>query len=268
MLALPRKLHPLAARADGVCQGRVQIQPGAHLVEVRDLQFAALADLARGRLQLSENQLEQGRLAGAIRADQADLVAAQDGGGEIANDQLVHGAGAGALEHHADIGQLGDDLAAGCAAVDLQPHLAERVAPLLTLAAQHLQPLDARHTARAPRFHALADPHLLLRQQLVGTRIGQRIGGQLLVLHLLIGAEVARVAAQDAAVQLDDAGRHAIEKRAVVGDQHHAALEAAQQLLQPIDGVEVEVIGRLVQQQHIGHGHQRLRQRDALFHAA
>ena len=59
-----------------------------------------------------------------------------------------------------------------------------------------------------------------------------------------------------------------VEEGAVVGDQHHAALEAAQQLLEPGDRVEVEVVGGLVEQQHVGHGHQRLRQRDALLHAA
>ena len=37
---------------------------------------------------------------------------------------------------------------------------------------------------------------------------------------------------------------------------------------QPVDGVEVEVVGGLVEQQHVGHGDQRLRQRHALLHAA
>ncbi len=92
--------------------------------------------------------------------------------------------------------------------------------------------------------------------------------GQLLFLQPLVGAEVARVAAQHAAVELDDARGHRVEEGAVVGDQHHAALEAAQQLLEPGDRVQVQVVGGLVEQQHLGHGHQRLRQRDALLHAA
>jgi hypothetical protein len=92
--------------------------------------------------------------------------------------------------------------------------------------------------------------------------------GQLLLLHALVGAEVAGVAAQDAAVELDDAGGHAVQEGAVVGDQHHAALEAHQQALQPVDGIQVQVVGGLVEQQHVGHGHQRLGQGHALLHAA
>ena len=51
-------------------------------------------------------------------------------------------------------------------------------------------------------------------------------------------------------------------------DQHQAALEADQQFLQPGDRIQVEVVGGLVEQQHVRHRHQRLRQRDALLHAA
>ena len=39
-------------------------------------------------------------------------------------------------------------------------------------------------------------------------------------------------------------------------------------VFQPGDRVEVEMVGRLVEQQHVGHGDQRLRERDALLHAA
>ena len=49
---------------------------------------------------------------------------------------------------------------------------------------------------------------------------------------------------------------------------HQAAGKLQQQLLQPLDGVQVEVVGRLVQQQHVGPRHQRLRQRHALARAA
>ncbi len=166
------------------------------------------------------------------------------------------------------VAQLGHDLAAGHAGVDLQPHLTERVAPLRALRAQALQPLDARHAARAPRFDTLADPLLLLRQQLVGARVGQRVGSELIFLEPFVGAEVAGVAAQHATIELDDARGHRIEEGAVMGDQHHAALESDQQLLEPGDRVQVQVVGGFVEQQHLGHGHQRLRQGDTLLHAA
>jgi hypothetical protein len=74
----------------------------------------------------------------------------------------------------------------------------------------------------------------------------------------------ARVARQLAAVELDDAGGDVVEEHAVVGDDHDRAAEVADQLLQPQDAVEVEVVGGLVEQQQVGLGDQRARQRHAL----
>ena len=79
MLALVADLDPFAAGADEVFQRGVQVERVAHLVEVGDLQIGALAHLAAVGLQLAEDELEQRGLAGAVGADQADLVAAQDG---------------------------------------------------------------------------------------------------------------------------------------------------------------------------------------------
>ena len=53
-----------------------------------------------------------------------------------------------------------------------------------------------------------------------------------------------------------------------MGDEHHAAAPALQERFEPVDGFDVEVVGRFVQQQHIGAGHQRARQQHAALHAA
>ena len=50
--------------------------------------------------------------------------------------------------------------------------------------------------------------------------------------------------------------------------QQQGAGPVAQQLLQPLDGVDVEVVGRLVEQQHVGRRDQRLRQGHPLARAA
>ena len=68
-----------------------------------------------------------------------------------------------------------------------------------------------------------------------------------------------------AAVQFDDPGRHPIQESAVMRNGHDAALEIDQQVFQPFDRVEVQVVGGLVQQQHVGTAYQRLGQRDPLF---
>jgi len=85
-------------------------------------------------------------------------------------------------------------------------------------------------------------------------------------LHQVLG-KVAGVAQQLAAVQLDDGGGDLVEKGPVVGDGDDAAIETDQQIFQPGNRVQVQVVGRLVEQQHIGLGDQRLRQRYALFGA-
>ena len=92
-----------------------------------------------------------------------------------------------------------------------------------------------------------------------------RLLGELLLLLRLVLAEIAGVGAQLAAVEFDDAGGDAVEEGAVVGDGDDAALEIEQQVFQPLDGVQVQVVGRLVEQQHVRPPHQRLRQRHALL---
>ncbi len=60
-------------------------------------------------------------------------------------------------------------------------------------------------------------------------------------------------------LDVDDPIDHAIEKLAVVGDEQQRPGIVAQPVFQPQDGVEVEVVGRLVEQQEIGAAHERLR---------
>ena len=261
MLARAADLDPLAARADGVGQRGVGVERLAHLVEVRDLDLRALLDRAAVGLQLAQDQLEQRRLAGAIGADQADLVAAQDGGGEALHDRPAAVGLAGVL-------QLGHDLAAAGAGIQVQPGAADHVTARGALVAQRHKPVDAADAAGAAGLDATADPDLFLRQQLVGAGVGQGLGLQLTQLGGLELGEVAGVAAQLAAVEFDDAGRHRVQKGPVVGDDQQRAAEVDQQVLQPEDCVQIQVVGRLVEQQHVGRGGQRLGQRDALAQAA
>ena len=89
MLALAANLNPFAARADEVFQGGVQVQGVAHLVEIGHLQIGALAHFAAVGLEFTQNHFEQRGFAHAVRADEADLVAAQKGGGEVLGDNFV-----------------------------------------------------------------------------------------------------------------------------------------------------------------------------------
>ena len=73
-------------------------------------------------------------------------------------------------------------------------------------------------------------------------------------------AAVAGVQTRAALLQMQDVIDGAVEEFAVVRNHHQHARIAAQPLLQPQHRVEVEVIGRLVQQQQIRRRHQRSRE--------
>ena len=149
-----------------------------------------------------------------------------------------------------DVLELGDQLPGALARVERQPDAAHAFPPRGALVAQLLEPAHPARIARAAGLDALADPDLLLRPELVEAPALERLRGELLLLAPLVGGEVARKRAQQAAVELDDAGRDPVEERAVVSDDDGGrALE--QQVLEQRDAVDVEVVGRLVEQQQL-----------------
>ena len=60
-------------------------------------------------------------------------------------------------------------------------------------------------------------------------------------------------------------GADAVEEVTVVADDKYCVLELAQVLFQPLNRVEVEVVGRLVKQQVVGVAEERLCQHHAYF---
>ena len=53
-----------------------------------------------------------------------------------------------------------------------------------------------------------------------------------------------------------------VDKRAVVADHHHRLSVLDQEILQPLDRLDIQVVGRLVEQQHVGLLQQQLGQLD------
>ena len=70
------------------------------------------------------------------------------------------------------------------------------------------------------------------------------------------------------AVQLDDAGGHLLQEGAVMGDKHHAVGKAEQEGFQPLDAGEVQMVGGLIEQQHVGLAGQGLAEQGAALLAA
>ena len=84
-----------------------------------------------------------------------------------------------------------------------------------------------------------------------------------------MSAVAALVAGQrTTGLELEDAAHDRVEEGAVVRDDDDRAGEAAQPALEPLQAVAVEVVGRLVEEQHRRRGQQRARQQRARLLAA
>jgi len=253
------------AGTDDIGQRRFRIKLGAELIEVSHFDAAAEFHLPSIGRQLTKDQAQQRSLTGAVGTDQADLVAAQDATGEVAHHVFLGRTGHESL---GDVFEFRHQLARGLAAHNTKIDLALLVAPRRTFGTQMLEPGNAADTARASCLDPFADPDFLLRQQLVGAGIRQRLLVEHELLALLICGKAAGETDQLAAIELDNARGHAIEENAIMGDHDDGTGIATQQLFEPENAVDIEMVGRFVEQQQFRLADQRLGQGDALATAA
>ena len=230
---------------------------GLVLREVAYLHVVPQGEAAGVVAYLAHDALHEGGLSFAVLAHEGHLLAPVDG--------EVH-----VVEHHvlavclADV--LADDgvVAAAAAARKLQPQ-GGRVFFVHLHPLQLLQLLDA-----ALHLHGLGG--------LVAETLDEGFGVFYLLLLVLVGAELllaAFLAQLDKLVVLhlvvvdvpagdfDGAGGDVVQEGAVVAHQHHGVGPRGEELLQPLDALDVEVVRRLVQQQHVGTLQQQLGQLDA-----
>ncbi len=78
---------------------------------------------------------------------------------------------------------------------------------------------------------------------------------------------VARVDLQLLVVEVGDVRAHLVQEVPVVADDDHRRVVVVERALEPADRVDVEVVGRLVEQQHVGPREQRLREQHAQLQA-
>jgi len=89
--------------------------------------------------------------------------------------------------------------------------------------------------------------------------------GDLLLEHLVVAA---RVQDDVFVVDVGGVGAHLVEEATIVGDDHEHAAVLHQEVGQPLDRLEVEVVGGLVEQQDVGRSEQGLGQQHPQTHAA
>ena len=88
------------------------------------------------------------------------------------------------------------------------------------------------------------------------------------LLALEVELVVARIAAQATTIELHDASGDAAQETAIVGDEQKRRGKSRQELFQPDDRVDVQMVGRLVEQQEIGFSDQGASHHDAALQAA
>ena len=115
----------------------------------------------------------------------------------------------------------------------LHPHGLKRPNPALVTSASSLDPLT--------------NPRLLLGQLAIEFTIRQTLGRQRCCTPFKELCVIAWPAAQLAAIYLDNTGSQALKKSPIMGNKQHGTRKTGETPLQPRDGLEIQVISRLVE---------------------
>ena len=86
----------------------------------------------------------------------------------------------------------------------------------------------------------------------------QQVAGRLALAH--VGGEVGADGRHLLVLQGQDARADALQQAPVVGHEDEGARVGEEVLLEPLDGVDVEVVGGLVEEEQVGGGEQAARQ--------
>ena len=235
---------------------------GLVLGVVAELDLGAKLEGAGVVLDVADDDLGHGGLTLAVLAHEGDLLARSEEEVDAGEDlQVAVGL--------AQLVGLDDDLAAmrrggeaemdalGADLVDLHGlHLVEHLDAALHLlglgglVAETLdESLDLRHLA------------------LLGGKLSHLRSAAFLHLHHIFGIGTF-VVVDAAGGDLDGAVGDIVEERAVMGDEHHGARIVLEERLEPLDALDVEVVGRLVEEEEVGLAQEELGQFDAHLPAA
>ena len=215
-------------------------------------------DFAAVGLLFACNEFKQGGFTRTVGADDAHNGASGYFKAQVVNEKAV-------AKRFADVFELNDFMPQALGYGD--ENFLRFVAFLVFVIAQFFKACQTRFGFGLAAFGVLARPF-----QLFFHRFGAGIFGFLL-LHqagfflLQPCAVVAFPRYAVAAVKLQNPLGSVVQEVAVVGDGYYGAREAGEKLLQPMHAFCVQVVGGLIEQQHIGLGEQQAAQRYAAFFA-
>ena len=262
VLLLAVDFDPVAAAArQRVLQGHVILERDALLVEARQFEIGAKAHEARVGFERAGQEVDERRLARAIAPDDAKPVAAQNANREIIDDDAL----AIGLR---DVIRLDHELAGDLSLGDGNLDVAGDATRLAEFLAQAAQPLHASDISLAPPTDAVTHPMLL-----VGDAPFELVMVALLLLKHLVapGLEFAEAFFEPAGattIKPDRGAREILQKASIMADENDGRAHAGDLAFEPFDGGQIEMVGRLVEQQNIGLRRQRARERGAARLAA
>ena len=218
---------------------------------------AQVARTGSGRLQAGED-LHEGGLASAVGADERHVLAAVEFEVDVAIDVLVAVGLGHALQAHDHIagawriGELKVDVLVAFGQDD------ELLFDLLDLADALL-----RLGGLGGLVAELVDEDLHVGDvALLGSALGAHLLQVVLAL-LKVAAVVAGVGGHAAVLERGDVVDAGVHKGAVVADDEHGTVVVGDKAAQPLDALEVQMVGGLVQKEQVGMAQEELGQRDA-----
>jgi len=228
------------------------------LIEVAHPQAGADTNCARRRLDLTEGQLHESALAGAVGTGDAQPLAAKDVEGQVLEQCQIAERLAQVLASQDDVAGV-SGLAEREADRLLVGGLVQKVGILFE---QTLQAGLAASGGAAHAFLVLVAGDEV--ERLLNHLDAFGVLPLLLEPHGLPGLRVGSVAAVPdlglAILHLDDLADDLVEQIAVVADDDRGPPIGRQESLQPLGGLEIEVVGGFIQQQKVGFEHQDLGQ--------
>ena len=239
----PAQFHLVLAAADFLPHGLGGIEGVPRLVHIAQhhglahAQGAAVGPFGAG------DHAQQGRLAGAVGADDADDAAGRQAEAQVLDQQRLAVPLAQMLGLDRQVAEPGtrrnDDLGGSQLL-------------LRGLGEQGLVGRDSRLALGLAGAGRRPDPfQFALEDPLAGALLTFLLGQAFLFLFQPRGV-VALVGDAAATVQFQDPPRDVVEEVAVVGDDHYRALVLLEEAFQPGYGLRVQVVGGLVQEQDTG----------------
>ena len=194
------------------------------------------------RLLLPGDHPEQRRLAGAVGADHADDAAARQREVHVVHQQRV----AVAL---LQVARFDDDVAEPRAGRNVDLDRLDLLRAFFL--EQVLVRVQARLALRLPRARRHADPVQLALERPLALALGLLFLREPVLLLLEPGRVVPFPRNARAAIELEDPAGDVVEEVAIVGHRDDGALVVLEEALEPRDGLGVEMVRRLVEQQQV-----------------